>query len=823
MRHLPTGRVTFLFTDIEGSTRLLHELGAEGYAAALTEHRRIVREAFARHGGVEVDTQGDAFFVAFASAADAIAAAEAAQRAVGAGPIQMRVGIHTGEPVLTGDGYVGIDVHRAARICAVAHGGQVVVSASTRAALDSQRADGIVDLGLHRLKDLTEAERLYQLGNRKFPPLRSLNATNLPVQPNPLIGRWREVGEVVELARDGFRAVTLTGPGGSGKTRLGVQAAAELVPDFPDGVFWVPLAPLHDPRLVIPAAEQALGAKVPLVDHIDERRMLLLFDNFEQVADAAADLAGVLGRCPYLKVLATSRAPLRIAGEREYPVEPLPESDAVELFHQRAAVAEPIDAVHEICRRLDGLPLAVELAAARTRLLPPDKLLARLDRRLSLLAGGQRDAPERQRTLRATIEWSHDLLAGDERALFARLAAFRGGFTVEAAEAICNADIVVLESLVEKSLLRRLPGGRLGMLETIREYAAERLDASAEAEDIKRRHAEYFLALAKSAGLDEDGLPGSQHRRVEIAAAEIENMRAALGWASESDPELGLRLAMALTGYWVPNTPAEGRQWINVLLDKQPHPPPELHARAVRALGGLTYIQGEFDEGNRLHEASLEEFRQLGDELQVGLLLVRRGVEALRTHDLAGGRSAGEEALTICRRYGSQWGEAQALYVLADVAFEEGRHDEAFELMQQSAALAADVGFVWWQVGALDHLAEFALRQKRLADASRFITTGLRLAVGIGDRQSTVWFLSHTAWLSALGKQRERAGRMWGAIEAEEKRGRIGQWEDQRDDYAKNLAGVAGPEFEAARLEGHGMTLDEAVAFALASLESGAW
>ena len=290
------------------------------------------------------------------------------------------------------------------------------------------------------------------------------------------------MAEVVDLASNGARVVTLTGPGGSGKTRLGLQAAAELVPEFRDGVFWVPLAPLRDWRLVLPAAEHELGAKVSLAEHIDERRMLLLFDNFEHVADAAADVATLLAACPNLKVLATSRAPLRVAGEHEFPVEPLPENEAVELFRQRAAVTEPMDAVHEICRRLDGLPLAIELAAARTRLLAPDKLLERLDHRLTVLRGGLRDAPERQQTLRATIEWSHDLLNDRERGLFARLAVFRGGFTVDAAESVCDAELDELESLVEKSLLRRSSTGRLGMLETIYEFATEQLAMLADAE-----------------------------------------------------------------------------------------------------------------------------------------------------------------------------------------------------------------------------------------------------------------------------------------------------------------------------------------------------
>ena len=776
----------------------------------------ILRGAFAAHRGVEVDTQGDAFFVAFGSADQAIAAAQAAQERLHDGPISVRFGVHTGEPTLTAEGYVGIDVHRAARICAVAHGGQIVLSAPTREALSAVVAGTLVDLGLHRLKDLTSPERLHQVGDQPFPPLRSLNATNLPVQPNTLVGREADVASVAALCREGARVVTLTGPGGAGKTRLGLQVAAELVPDFPDGVFWVQLAALRDPRLVIAAAEQALGAKVPLPDHIDERRMLLLFDNFEQVADAAAELAAVLAACPNLKLLATSRAPLRIAGEREYAVEPLPEIDAVELFLQRAVVTEPIDAVYEICRRLDGLPLAIELAAARTRLLAPDKLLERLDRSLAMLSGGQRDAPERQRTLRATIQWSHDLLAEDERALFTRLAVFRGGFTVEAAETVCDADLGELELLSEKSLLRRSAAGRLGMLETIREFAAEQLTTHADAGALRRSHAEYFLSVAQRSGLGENGPALGEAMDVEVVRPDIENIRAALEWAVDFDPEVGVRIVVALTQFWVPNAPPEGRRWLQTLLDRDPDLPGTLNASALRALGGMAYVQGDFAEGHQLHERSLAEFRRVGDEAQVGLTLVRLSIEAQRTGDQAQAKTIAEEALEICRRHGNRRGEAEALYALGDVAFADGRHDEAFQLMERSAALAGEVGFIWWQVGALDHLAEYALELARADDARKYVAEGLQLARSINDRQTVVWFLAQAAWLAALDGLPERAGTLWGAVEAEEGRGRIGQWEDQRRSYLAKLEAVAGPAFEEGRSKGQRLTMDEAVPAALA-------
>jgi len=454
VRELPRGTVTFLFTDIEGSTRLLQELG-DDYAGALAEHRRLLRETFARNGGVEVDTQGDAFFVAFAEAGEAVAAAEEGQRALESRRVRVRMGIHSGEPVVTDEGYVGIDVHRGARICATAHGGQIVFSGSTQALLGHGLL--IEDLGLHRLKDLAEPVKLFQLGGGEFPPLRSLNATNLPTQPTPLVGRERELAEVLELLGSA-RLVTLTGAGGSGKTRLALQAAAELVEEFKDGVFWVSLATLTDPELVLPTIAATVGAKGDLAEFVDEKRLLLLIDNLEQILGCAPALAELLGSCLNLRLLATSRAPLRLSGEQEYEVLPLPEAQAIELFTQRARQVRPsfeLDKhVAEICRRLDGLPLALELAAARIKILSPEQILKRFGQSFDLLATGARDLPERQRTLRATIEWSYNLLDAEDQRLFASLAVFSGGCSLEAAENICEAELDGLQSLVDKGLLR---------------------------------------------------------------------------------------------------------------------------------------------------------------------------------------------------------------------------------------------------------------------------------------------------------------------------------------------------------------------------------
>ena len=466
-RDLPSGTVTFLFTDVEGSTKLLHELGAAAYAVALAEHRRVLREAFGAHGGVEVDTQGDAFFVAFPTAPGALAAADAALGGLSTGPIRVRMGVHTGTPHVGDEGYVGVDVHRAARIAAAGHGGQVLISASTAAL---RGTDGLLDLGERRLKDLSAPERIYQLGEEGFPPLKSLYRTNLPIPATPFVGREHELAEVCRLLEDA-RLLTLTGPGGTGKTRLGLQAAAEAEERYPDGIFWVPLAPLRDSELVLATAGQALGAQDGLAEHLADKSLLLLFDNFEHVVEAAPGLTELLASCPNVHLLVTSRELLRVPGEQAYPVPPLEPEDGTKLFVARARAALPSfvasDTVPELCARLENLPLALELAAARIRVLSPDQLVERLSRRLDLLKAG-RGVDARQQTLRATIEWSHELLTDDEQRLFARLSVFTGGCTIESADSVCEADLDTLESLVDKSLVRIREGDRFWMLETIR-------------------------------------------------------------------------------------------------------------------------------------------------------------------------------------------------------------------------------------------------------------------------------------------------------------------------------------------------------------------
>jgi predicted ATPase len=813
MRDLPAGTVTFLFTDIEGSTKLLHELGAERYAESLAAHRRALRRAFTGHGGVEVDTQGDAFFVAFADAGGGLAAAREAQEALAAEPIRVRIGLHTGEPLLTDEGYVGADVHKAARICAAGHGGQILLSEQTKLAVE----DGdLRSLGLHRLKDLTAAEPLYQVGEAEFPPLKSLNQSNLPEQPTPFVGRELELGEVLHLLRgEKVRLLTLTGPGGSGKTRLAVQAAAEQVEEHEHGVWWIGLQAVRDPELVIPAIASTVGASGELAEHVADRRMLFLLDNLEQVIDVAPELGALLGSCSNLTLLVTSREPLLLAAEQEYPVPPFVEQEAVGFFLGRARAARPgfsdYEAVREICRRLDYLPLALELAAVRVKALSPAQILERLEQRLPLLTGGPRDAPERQRTLRATIAWSYDLLSPEEQTLFGRLSVFSGGCTLAAAEDICGAGLDALQSLVDKSLLR-FDEDRFTMLETIREYAVERLEASGEADAVRRRHADFFLAFAESANMSAEGDYG---RRYDILPSEQDNLRGAIDWALEAgEIELGLRLGVALENFWVITDPFEGMRRFEVLLAESDGVDPILRARALRCYSGSCHISGHYERAQGAIEESLALFREAGDEQGVAVLLHRLGVTTMARGE-SGARELFEESLEIFRRTGSRRGEGEAIGSLGYLAHEEGDLVRALDLFRQSAEIVAPLGFTWWQANMLGAIAECALDLGRVAEAADSARGSLALATEIGDRQGTVYGLALLARAAAESGDPARAGRLWGALETEEGLGPVGQWESERETFAARVLAGGGPELERGLEEGRRLSLDAAVAEAL--------
>jgi predicted ATPase len=572
-------------------------------------------------------------------------------------------------------------------------------------------------------------------------------------------------------------------------------------------VFWVGLATLRDPALVLDTAAQTLGAKSELAEQIGEREMLLLLDNVEQIVEAAPELANLVEACPNLVLLVTSRELLRVRGEVEYQVRPLAKPDAVELFCARAQT-EPTAAVEELCRRLDNMPLALELAAARMSVLTVDQIVERLSQRLDLFTGG-RDADPRQRTLRATIEWSYDLLSGDEQKLFRRHSVFAGGSTLEAAKEVAGADLDILQALVDKSLVRHT-NGRFWMLETIREYAAECLEGSGEADELRRWHAEHYLALGESSGL---AYESEAVERQELVRPEEANIRAALAWALDADPALGARLAISVEYWWYSAAPLEARRWLEALLGREL--PADVRAPALRCLGGAAFIVGDYDEGRALHEESLALYRELGDERGASMLLPRLAIEAQRAGDLDRAEELCAEALEIHRRLGFRKAEARVLATLGYIESQRRRWDEALELVDRSAALSAEIGSRWWQAGSLLNGGDYALRLGRLGDAATRLRESLRIAFDIGDRRGTVWALATLAAVEVAAGRPEPAGRMWGAIEAEELRGRVGQWEDEKEDIAARVLVGAGPEFERGRAEGYRLSLPDAVSVAL--------
>jgi predicted ATPase/class 3 adenylate cyclase len=794
MLDLPAGTITLLFTDIEGSTHLLQQLG-DRYAQLLTECRTLLRTAFHQYDGHEVDAQGDAMFAVFARASDALLAAVAAQRELAlhswpdAVALRVRMGLHTGEPSRVADGYVGLDVHYAARIMSAAHGGQVLLSQTTRDLVERALPQGVSlrDLGTHRLKDLEQPVPLYQLVIADLPadfaPPRTLasRSDSLPVQPTPFIGREHEVATIGQLLRrQDVRLVTLTGPGGTGKTRLSIQVASELRDVFVEGVSFISLAPINDPLLVIPTIAQALGIRdkegqplsTRLAEVLQQKQVLLLLDNFEQVVGAASQVAELLTSCPSLKVLVTSREVLHVRAEHEFAVPPLALPDpahlpelaalarfpSVALFLQRVQAIKPefrltvtnARAVAEICVRLDGLPLAIELAAARMKLLSPQVLLARLDRRLAMLAGGARDVPTRQQTLRNTIAWSYQLLNAREQRLFCRLSVFVGGCTLQAAEAVCIASddgaTQVLDgvaSLVDKSLLQRVEQTeeaseepRFLMLETIREYALEALTTSGEAAVARQAHADYFLLLAEEA---EPALKGpllvSWLERLE---REHDNLRAALQWALEGGrTEMALRLGTALERFWVVRGHRnEGLAFLERALAGSSGVATSVRAKALLAAARLAFVQSHYDRGEVLAQESLALFRGLGDRRGIALSLDRLGMAAWRRGDF---RTAGvlmEEDLALFKEVGDQDRVAWSLFTLGLLNNKQGEYTRACALFEESLTLFRELGNKRGIAASLTQLAgTLFVSQGNQALIYPLLEEGLSLDREVGDKE----------------------------------------------------------------------------------------
>ena len=712
---LPAGTVTFLFTDVEGSTRLLHGLGEEAYALALSRHRRVVREACAAHGGVEVDTQGDAFFFAFPTAPGALAAAHALTDGLAGGPVRVRTGIHTGTPLATDEGYVGTDVHRAARIAAAAHGGQVIVSASTRALAGEGFV--LVDLGEHRFKDLSAPERVFQLGEGAFPPLKSLYRTNLPVPATPFLGRETEVATVAAmLGEPGVRLVSLVGPGGTGKTRLALQAAAEVSGAYPDGVFWAPLAPLRDSSRLLPTVAAALGVSEgkdssPVEDlarALAGRRLLVFVDNLEHLLpDAAEALDAFVAACPTVTTVVTTRERLQLPGERVYAVPPMNKGDGEALFRTRAAAVgvelQASEELWKLCARLDNLPLALELAAARTVVFSPTQLIDRLAQRLDLLKAG-RGVDARQETLRATIAWSHELLDQDEQRLFRRLSVFVGGCSYDSAEQVAGADPDTLQSLVDKSLLLRGDSGhapRFSTLETIREYAAEQLSASGESDELSRRHLEHYLTLAEECF--DDTFNGRDD--VERLEVERENLRLALEVALDTDPALAVELAPKLLPLWDRRGEfKEGREVLATALARAPDTPTASRAWGLYAAASLAESEGALGTADSLAHQALALFQGLGNQRGIGITLNTLAFLALLRGDYNEARRRCEESAEVLSGPGNEQVRSVPLDSLALVVWAQGDFNGAVTLHRETVARRRAVGSPQELAGALNNL-----------------------------------------------------------------------------------------------------------------------
>jgi predicted ATPase len=794
------------------------ERNAEAMQRALARHDEILQSVIEINSGYVFKTVGDAFCAAFASAPDALEAALSAQRALYAEDwnegctIRARMALHTGTAEERGGDYFGPPVNRVARLLSAGHGGQTLLSLATQELVRDQLPSrtGLRDLGERRLKDLIRPERIFQLAAPELPsnlpPLKTLDErlNNLPVQPTPLVGREKEVEEVCGLLRrDEVRLLTLTGPGGTGKTRLALQAAAELLDRFKGGVFFVVLAAITDPELVASAIAKPLGvqesADLTLTEalkyYLRGKELLLLLDNFEQVLEASPLVGELVAACPRLKVLVTSRTVLHLYGEHEYAVPPLSLPDpkrlpdlaalsqyeAVRLFIERAQAAradfevtnENAPAVAEICARLDGLPLAIELAAARIKLLSPQAMLPRLGNRLKLLARGARDLPERQKTLRGTIEWSHDLLDEGEKTLFARLAVFAGGRTLEAIEAVCDpqGELPVdpldgISSLLDKSLLRQEKGGReeeprLVMLETIHEYAREKLEQSGEAEEVRKLHAEYFLALAEEAGPELKG--PRQVEWLEQLETEHDNLRAALsGSLAADEAEPALRLAGALWWFWfVRGHLTDGRRWVEETLAKDGGSAMSVRAKALTGAGRLLLEQGDPEQATLLLAEGVTLFREAGHKQGLADSLDNLGIAWAHQGELERSTALFEESLELFQDAGDGWGVAECLNNLALIAGIRNERERETALHGESLKVSRELGDKRGITMSLVNLANTTLNRGDYERAAMLCDEGLALGRELGDKSLTAELLGNLGLTMLFQGDSERATKLF--------------------------------------------------------------
>ena len=890
------GTFTCLFSDIEGSTRLELDIGTGPYRDILERHRVLLRAAFAAHDGREEGTEGDSFFVTFRSPLAGVAAAADAQRAIAAEPwpdgsvIRIRMGLHTGELERTSDGVVGYAINRTARIAAAGHGGQVLLSDTTRALVAGDLPTGVSlrDLGEHRLKDLRAPERLAQLVidglPSDFPAPRSLDVrpNNLPTQLTTFVGREREQAEAGALLL-GTRLLSLTGPGGTGKTRLSLQVAAEAAERFPDGVWFVALDAVRDPMLVVPTMARTVGiadssrpAIDTLADHVAGKTVLFVLDNFEQVVAAGPDVAELLRRCPTVTCLVTTRIALHVSGEQEYPVPGLPappdtarlseverlnlpaalrdydldtlnQFEAVRLFIARASAVRPgfavtnanAPAVAGIAARLHGMPLAIELAAARIKLLSPDQILARLDHHLATLTAGSRDLPERQQTLRGAIAWSYDLLDDGARRLLDRLAVFRGGFDLPMAEAIggpaeeVGGDVIDrIGELQDQSLVRledetaALIEPRFAMLETIREYAAEMLATGGEADAIGRRHAEAFLALAQEA---EPHLRGTDqrmwHDRLE---RDHDNLRAALDWMVEHDPTMAVHTAFALWRFWQQRGYLiEARARLEAMAARGWDLEPIVGARFAEAFGNVAYWQSDRDAATRWYDEALRIWRELGDRREIAnalydrayadMIVVMQGDDA---PDAEATRTMLYEALDIYAELGDTGGEGNVTWGLGSFDFFMADAPGAETWFRRSLELHRAAGDRTMEAWSLHMIDNALVAQRRFDDALPIARHALQHFQAAGDISGITLTLDDLALIEAGAGRMERSGRLWGAARRLQQvtgTALADYVEATKDLYGVPTARMAVGEEALARLaaEGAAMTLDEVVAYAL--------
>jgi predicted ATPase/class 3 adenylate cyclase len=764
----PMGTVTMLFTDIEGSTVALEAVGPTQYRSLLARHRQIIRSACAQHDGTEVDSPGDAMFAVFRAAAAAVGAALDAQRALADLPFAVRMGIHTGEPAHGSDGYIGIDVHRAARICSAAHGGQVLVSETTAGMLSGVE---LRDLGMHRLKDLGQPIRLFQLGEGDHPAPRTLPDTSLPQLPTMLVGRETELADAQQLLA-GSRLLTLTGPAGVGKTRLAIALAAEVADDFPDGVRWLPLDALTDASLVVGAIAQDLGASGSPAEAIGDRRMLLLLDNFEHLVEAADDIAHLLGATTQLRLLVTSREPLQIAAEQVYLVPVLAREPASSLFTMRARAAdpsfEPDENVIAICARLDWLPLAIELAAARAPLLNPREMLGRLSQRLTILASHRRDLPPRQRTLRSAIAWSYELLSPPQAQAFNRLAVFGGSFSLEAAESVCAAELDVLQSLVERSLVARVTDStgtpRFAMLSTIREFAAERRAESGEASELDECHTTYFVGLVEHFAATERD---EGRRQSSQLLPEIDNIRAVLERArAAQDLELWARIVGAMAGVWWDGAYfREAVVWTLPVMRQRAELSPALRLGVLRAATTFAHNTDELGPEIDLAEEYLAVAREVGDRRATARALDMLGWLYQLKKKPRRARRLRAEVETLLSQLEEPLAKAYQNLSGATAAWSEGQPELAESLAREALDIFRAGDDLLREAFALENLGVAILLQHDIARAELVLREALAAHLRVGTAVELPLLLEAIAAVRA-GRDAAGAARLLGAAQA---------------------------------------------------------